>query len=70
MMMFFQMVVASEEVYNCRCRMIQLVNGVEFRAKRRIRDENGRNVVVDNITYKEWERMKKNGSGQSANRNR
>lgn len=58
------------EVYNCRCRMIQLVNGVEFRAKRRIRDENGQNVVVDNITYKEWERMKKNGSGQSANRNR
>lgn len=50
--------------------MIQLVNGVEFRAKRRIRDENGQNVVVDNITYKEWERMKKNGSGQSANQNR
>lgn len=48
-------------VYNCRCTLIAAVKGVDTTgAKRRARDpETGRNVVIDNMTYSQWEAMKK-----------
>lgn len=51
----------GHEIYNCRCTMIAKVRGVDMSdAKRRARDpETGRNVVIDNMTFKEWEKMKR-----------
>lgn len=48
-------------LYNCRCSMIAKVKGVDMSgAKRRARDqETGRNVVIENMTFKEWERWKR-----------
>lgn len=48
-------------LYNCRCSMIAKVKGVDMSdAKRRARDpKTGRNVVIDNMTFKEWERWKR-----------
>ena len=49
-------------VYNCRCTLIAAVDGVDTsEAKRRVRDPvTGKNIVVSDMTYKEWERLKKN----------
>ena len=48
--------------YNCRCTMIAAVDGVDTSdAQRRVRDPvTGKNIVVSDMTYKEWERLKKN----------
>ena len=50
------------EVYNCRCTLIAAVDGVDTSdAQRRVRDPvTGKNIVVSDMTYKEWERLKKN----------
>ena len=50
-------------VYNCRCRITAVVDGVDTSSRqRRMRDpETGKNVIVGDITYLEWEKMKKNG---------
>ena len=52
----------AAEVYNCRCTLIAAVDGVDTSdAKRRVRAPvTGKNIVVSDMTYKEWERMKKN----------
>ena len=52
----------AAEVYNCRCTMIADVDGVDTSdAQRRVRDPvTGKNIVVSDMTYKEWERLKKN----------
>ena len=49
-------------VYNCRCSLVADVEGVDTSdAKRRVRDPvTGKNIVVSDMTYKEWERLKKN----------
>ena len=51
-----------EETYNCRCTMVASVDGVDTSdAQRRVRDPvTGKNIVVSDMTYKEWERLKKN----------
>lgn len=48
-------------IYNCRCTQIAKVKGVDMSdAKRRSRDpETGKNVVIDHMTFKEWERWKR-----------
>lgn len=48
-------------LYNCRCSMIAKVKGVDMSdAKRRARDpKTGRNVVVENMTFQEWEAWKR-----------
>ena len=53
---------APEETYNCRCTMVASVDGVDTSdAQRRVRDHvTGKNIVVSDMTYKEWERLKKN----------
>lgn len=53
---------APEETYNCRCTLIAAVDGVDASdAQRRVRDPvTGKNIVVSDMTYKEWERLKKN----------
>ena len=47
---------------NCRCTMVASVDGVDTSdAQRRVRDPvTGKNIVASDMTYKEWERMKKN----------
>ena len=52
----------AAEVYNCRCTLIAVVDGVETsNAQRRVRNpETGKNEIVSDMTYKEWERLKKN----------
>ena len=52
----------SWEVYNCRCTMVASVDGVNTSdAQRRVRGPGtGKNIVVSDMTYKEWERLKKN----------
>lgn len=49
------------EIYNCRCTQIAKVKSVDMSdAKRRARDQETRkNVVIDNMTYTEWERRKR-----------
>ncbi len=45
--------------YNCRCTMIARVKNVPSAFKRRARDsETGRNVLIENMTYKQWEKWK------------
>ena len=53
---------APEETYNCRCTLIASVDGVDTSdAQRRVRDPvTGKNIVVSDMTYKKWERLKKN----------
>lgn len=48
-------------VYNCRCTVIAKAKGLDMSdAKRRARDpETGRNIVIENMTFKEWERWKR-----------
>ena len=41
-------------VYNCRCTMIQVYEGIERKSVRRDMDDN----MVENMTYKEWKKMK------------
>ena len=52
----------AAEVYNCRCTLIAAVDGVDTSdAQRRVRDPvTGKNIVVSDMTYKEWESIKKN----------
>lgn len=47
-------------VYNCRCTLVAAVDGVDTSdAQRWARDPaTGRNAIVENITYKEWEKRK------------
>lgn len=51
----------GHEIYNCRCSMIAKVKGVDMSgAKRRARDpKTGRNVVIENMTFQEWEAWKR-----------
>ncbi len=51
----------GHEICNCRCTMIARVKGVDMSdAKRRARNpETGRNAVIENMTFKEWERWKR-----------
>lgn len=49
------------EVYNCRCTMRTVEkDGIEVESRKmRVRDpETGKNVLVNEMTYKEWERWK------------
>lgn len=49
-----------EEIYNCRCTMIAVLDDEPYEnAKRRARDpETDRNVVISDMTYSEWESWK------------
>lgn len=49
-------------VYNCRCTLVADIPGVPDSAQRRAIDpETGESVLVDNMTYAEWEKWKENG---------
>ena len=51
----------GHEIYNCRCTMIAQVKGVDRSgAKRWDRDpETGENVVIEDMTYAQWEAQKR-----------
>lgn len=55
-------------VYNCRCTLVADVEGVDMSdAQRRARNpETGRNELISNMTYQEWEAWKKKSAKQSA----
>ncbi len=47
-------------VYNCRCTLTAVIDGVKSKSQRRARDpETGENVLVEDMTYQEWEKQKK-----------
>lgn len=48
-------------IYNCRCTQIAKVKGVDMSdAKRRARDpKTGRSMVIENMTFREWEAWKR-----------
>ena len=50
-------------VYNCRCSLGAVVDGVDdSNAKRRVKNpETGKYEIVSDMTYQEWEKTKKNG---------
>lgn len=50
-------------VYNCRCSLGAVIDGVDdSNAKRRVKNpETGKYEIVSDMTYQEWEKMKKNG---------
>ena len=50
-------------VYNCRCSLGAVVDGVDdSNAKRRVKNqETGKYELVSDMTYQEWEKTKKNG---------
>ena len=54
-------------VYNCRCSLGAVIDGVDdSTAKRRVKNpETGKYEVVSDMTYQEWEKIKKNGSRNS-----
>lgn len=59
------------EVYNCRCTMRTVEKpGIEAEPRKmRVRDpKTGRNVVVEEMTYEQWESWKKTGSIPSPKR--
>lgn len=42
-------------VYNCRCTLTAVIDGVKSKSQRRARDpETGENVLVEDMTYQEW----------------
>ena len=47
-----------EMVYNCRCTMIQVYEGIDRRSIRRDEDDN----AVEDMTYTEWKEAKENGT--------
>ena len=55
----------GHEIYNCRCTMIAQVKGVDRSgAKRWDRDpETGGNVVIEDMTYAQWETQKRGAEG-------
>ena len=47
-----------EEVYNCRCTLLSVLDGFEDLPERAARDPvTGKTVLVKNMTYPEWEAM-------------
>lgn len=49
----------ASEVYNCRCTTIARVKGVPDAARRIARDPaTGRNILIENMTYRQWEKWK------------
>ena len=56
------------EVYNCRCTMYSIVNGVDTRnAQRRARDPiTGKNELVSDMTWSEWMASKRAQYGDEA----
>lgn len=55
----------AELVYNCRCTMIQIFEGVERNSTRRAYDEdedgNRSSYLVEDMTYTEWKEWKERG---------
>lgn len=51
-----------QEIYNCRCTLVAAVEGVDTSsAQRRARNPGtGGTKLISNMTYKEWEELKKN----------
>lgn len=49
-----------EEIYNCRCTMIAVLGDEPYEnAQRRARSEaTGKNYIISDMTYKEWEKWK------------
>lgn len=46
-------------VYNCRCTLTAVIDGVKSKSQRRARDpETGENVLVEDMTYQEWKGWK------------
>lgn len=45
-------------VYNCRCAMIQVYEGIDRKSIRRDMDDN----AVEDMTYKEWKKAKEDGT--------
>lgn len=54
-------------VYNCRCSLGAVIDGVDdSTAKRRVKNpETGKYEIVSDMTYQEWEKIKKNGRRNS-----
>ena len=54
-----------ELVYNCRCTMIQIFDGVERKSTRRAYDEDEEGIrssyLVEDMTYTEWKEWKERG---------
>lgn len=43
------------EDINCRCTMITVIEGIEPSLQRRARGKNGKNQVINNMNYEEWQ---------------
>lgn len=48
---------SGHEIYNCRCRMVSGTDlDLEAEPRQmRVRDANGRNVLVNEMTFAEWQ---------------
>ena len=49
------------EIYNCRCTLVSAIDGIDTSSgKRRARNlKTGKNEVIENMTYQQWEAQKK-----------
>ena len=45
-------------IYNCRCTLIQVYEGIDRKSVRRDMDDN----AVEDMTYKEWKKAKEDGT--------
>lgn len=47
------------EIYNCRCTMgASLPDFAGEKGQRRARDDDGKNILIEDMTYSQWEKMK------------
>nr|DAL25960.1 MAG TPA_asm: minor capsid protein [Caudoviricetes sp.] len=58
-------------VYNCRCTLTAAIDGIDTSdGQRRVRDPaTGKNILIDNMTYAQWESSKKGYSGRQLSTN-
>lgn len=54
-------VASAKENINCRCSMLIFLDEDDLPKERRARGDDGKTYVVDDMTYREWETMKKKG---------
>lgn len=52
---------SAKENINCRCSMLIFLDEDDLPTIRRARNENGETYVIEDMTYREWERMKRKG---------
>ncbi|EGQ0291250.1 phage head morphogenesis protein [Staphylococcus pseudintermedius] len=52
---------SARENINCRCKLLHYIDEDDLPGVMRVRNDNGTTEVIPNMTYSEWEKMKRKG---------